>query len=165
MTTLPVRPLSDETFGRYGAVLARPARRHDAEGPGWRWWAETGTLETADQPYAVGYLDLQPAAHRFDWAERHMRSPETIVPLTGDCLIYVGPPDHPDDPARMPPTEEFQVFRVGAGQGVVLSPGVWHGAPLAIDRPLQAMVLLARGTGQDDTTVVRFEDDPVEIDV
>jgi ureidoglycolate hydrolase len=165
MTTLAVRSLNPEAFSPYGDVLGRPGRLHDAEGPGWRWWGETQTLAPAGRPYAVGYLDLQPAPHRFDWAERHMRSPETIVPLSGDCLVYVGPPDDRGDPGRMPPVERFEVFRVAAGQGVVLSPGVWHGAPLAVDRPLQAMVLLAEGTGAGDTTVVRFGDDPVEIDV
>jgi ureidoglycolate lyase len=161
MSTLPVRALGDEAFRPYGTVLRRPPRAHDAEGPGWRWWGETETLAAADRPYAVGFLELQPAPHRFDWAERHMRSHEAIVPLSGDCLVYVGPPGNAEDPRH----GGFEVFRVGAGQGVVLAPGVWHGAPLAIDRPLQAMVLLAEGTGRNDTTVVRFGDDPVEIDV
>jgi hypothetical protein len=30
-------------------------------------------------------------------------------------------------------------------------------------RPLTAMVLLLEGTGRDDVTVVRFEDDPVGV--
>jgi hypothetical protein len=47
----------------------------------------------------------------------------------------------------------------------VLDPGVWHGAPLALDRALAALVLLPEGTGADDTTVVRFPDNPIRIEV
>jgi hypothetical protein len=69
----------------------------------------------------------------------------------------VGPPDYPGDPGRRPALEQFEVFRVGQGQAVLLTPGVWHGAPMAVERPLQAIVLLHENTGRDDTVVVHFE--------
>jgi hypothetical protein len=47
---------------------------------------------------------------------------------------------------------------------VLLAPGVWHGAPLAEGGPARAIVLLQKGTGSDDTVVVRFEHDPVQIE-
>jgi hypothetical protein len=47
---------------------------------------------------------------------------------------------------------------------VLLHPGVWHGAPLAIDRPLNVVVVLLQATGSTDTSVVRFADTPVAID-
>jgi hypothetical protein len=86
-----------------------------------------------------------------------MRSAELIIPVGGDCLVYVGPPEYPEEPARRPALEQFEIFRVGQGQAVLLEPGVWHGAPLAVERPLQAIVLLHENTGRDDTVVVRFE--------
>jgi ureidoglycolate hydrolase len=78
--------------------------------------------------------------------------------------VYVGPPDHPDQPERLPPLDRFRAFRVEQGQGVLLHPGVWHGAPLAIDRPLNVVVVLLQATGSTDTSVVRFADTPVAID-
>ena len=92
-----------------------------------------------------------------------MRTIEAIVPLENECLAYVGPPDHPDEPARMPDLQRFGVFRVPPGTGVVMDPGVWHGAPLAAGSPTTAMVLILQGTGKDDVTIVRFEDRPVSI--
>lgn len=164
MLHLPVYDLSPAAFAPYGEALGQPARAEDAAGPGWRWWGETALLAAAARPYGLGYLRLEPAASRFDWAERHMRSAELIVPVGGDCLVYVGPPEHPDEPARLPPLDRFRVFRVPAGQGVLLHPGVWHGAPLALDRPLSAFVLLLQGTGASDTALVRFAETPVTID-
>jgi len=163
MTALAVRELSAGTFAEFGDVVAQPERSQDASGPGWRWWAEIAQLPAVQPASALGYLRLEPAPARFDWAERHMRSRELIVPLDGGCLVYVGRAEHLDQPERMPALEEFQVFRVPAGQAVVLREGVWHGAPLADGEPLSALVLLRAGTGGEDTTVVRFPDTPVEI--
>jgi ureidoglycolate hydrolase len=155
-TELAVSPLDPETFARYGTVLEQPARAHDAEGPGWRWWAETATLAATGSAYGIGFLDLRPAPLRFDWAERHERSPEMIVALAGSCLVYVS--------AAAPEREApgmFEVFRLGSGQGVILAPGVWHGAPLAVDGPSAAIVLLRERTGIEDTVIVRFGEVPI----
>ena len=162
--TLAVRPLSADAFRPFGRVIEAPGREHDASGPGWRWWAETVTLPTDGRPFGVGYLALEPDRLRFDWAERHMRTVEVIAPLGGDCLVYVGPPENLDEPARLPELHRFQVFRVPAGMGVAMDPGVWHGAPLAHGAPTSAMVLILEGTGAHDVTVVRFEDRPVSIE-
>jgi ureidoglycolate lyase len=164
VTTLRAAPLEAAAFAPFGTVVERPARAEDASGPGWSWWGETALLSATERGYGVGYLDLEPAAPGFDWAERHMRSQELIAPLDGTCLVYVGPAERVDQPPALPALDRFRVFRLRAGQAVILAPGVWHGAPLADGGPARAMVLLQQGTGTDDTVVVRFEDEPVRID-
>ena len=73
---------------------------------------------------------------------------------------HAAPPDAAGDaPAG------FRAFRVPAGSGVVLHPGVWHGAPLALDGPGAALVLLPLGTGTDDTQITRFPENPIRIEV
>jgi ureidoglycolate hydrolase len=161
---LPIQALTSDAFAPFGEVIELPRRAADATGPGWQWWGETTLLAADSRPYGIGYLALQPADLRFDWAERHMRSPEMLIPAGGDCLIYVGPPEHPEEPELLPPLDRFQVFRVRQGQAVLLHPGTWHGAPLAIDVPLNVVVLLLQGTGAADTSVVRFAETPVEIE-
>jgi ureidoglycolate hydrolase len=151
-TQLAARTLDRDAFAPYGTVLGRPERRHDAEGPGWRWWAETAALDATGEAYGIGFLDLEPAPLQFDWAERHARSPEMIVVLDGECLVYVAPAD----PDRDEPGA-FEVFRLGPGRGVILRPGVWHGAPLGTSGRAAAMVLLREGTGVTDTAIVRFD--------
>jgi ureidoglycolate lyase len=141
-------PLTAQAFAPFGTVVARPGSAPDATGPGWSWWARTGDLPLAD--YAIGYLALEPAEPAFDWAEYHPHSVELVAPLAGDCLVYVAAPGEPPD--------DFRVFRVAAGEAVILGRGVWHGAPLALARPLTAMVALAH---RADTVVARF--DPISI--
>ncbi len=156
---LPVEPLAAEAFAPFGRVVATPARGPNAEGPGWRWWGETVTLAAGDRPYGVGRLELAPVAAAFDWAERHERSEELILPAT-DCLVHVAAASA----GGLPPLGTFRVFHVPAGEGVILGRGVWHGAPLAVAEPGTAVVLLLEGSGRDDTEAVRFDDTPVTID-
>jgi len=156
---LPIEDLTSAAFAPFGVVIEQPARPADANGPGWQWWGETSLLDhhaETNRPYGIGYLNLEPSALRFDWAERHMRGIEALIPSGGDCLVYVGPPEHPNEPERPPALDYFRVFRVRQGQGVVLHKGVWHGAPLAIDHALNVVVLLPQGTGGGDTSVARF---------
>lgn len=161
---LPIQLLTAETFAPFGKVIEQPARPADGDGPGWTWWAENALLAGDDRPFGIGYLDLAPAELSFDWAERHMRSMELLVPIDSDCLVYAGPPEYPGEPDRLPPLERFQVFRVRQGQSVLFEKGVWHGAPMAIDRPLRVVVLLHQHTGSTDGHLVRFTGTPVTIE-
>ena len=162
--SLPIKDLSTEAFAPYGQIIEQPQRGQDAAGPGWRWWGEMVKMQGGERPYAIGYLDLSPAELQFDWAERHMHSDELIIPIDGDCLVYAAPADYPDQPDRMPELDRFEVFRVKSGQAVLLNKGVWHGAPMAVDRPLKAIVLLLHNSSQQDGYVNRFVDTPLTIE-
>ncbi len=157
MATLTIEQLTPDDFAPYGSVIAQPLASPDASGPGWAWSGETQLLSHADRSYAVGYLDLEAGKLRFDWAERHLESIEVIIPLGGDCLVYVG------SPGDAPEWDRFRVFRLCSGQAVVLNQGVWHGAPLALEHDLKALVLLRQGTGAEDVQKAERDSGPVEI--
>jgi ureidoglycolate hydrolase len=159
VNTLELEPLSDHAFAPFGRVLSEPAASADADGPGWRWWGEVAALPNDGRRWAFGYLALEPVAITIDWAEHHLVSPEVVVASARDIAVYVAPPD----PPHALSLDRFRVFEVPAGAGVVLDPGVWHGAPFALEGPTSAFVLLLEGTGRDDTTVVRFSDTPLTV--
>jgi ureidoglycolate lyase len=164
MTTAVVENLAPGSFAPFGRVVMPPRGEPNATGPGWRWWAEVSLLAGDDRVWGIGWLDLAPAPPQFDWAERHFRTEEGIFATTSDLLVYVGPGETPERRDRLCELEEFRVFRVPAGSGVVLNRGVWHGAPLA-QNPTTAVVLILEGTGDRDVTVVRFPDTPVDIEM
>ena len=156
--SVTTRELTPEAFRPYGAVIQQPAVDAGASGDGWRWWSETARVPPSDQPYAVGFLALEPASLAFDWAEYHLQSKEAIIPLGEECLVYVG------TPGPEPEWERFEVFRIRQGQGVILDEGVWHGAPLATSQALSALVLLRQGTGEHDTYKADHPGGPIEIE-
>ena len=160
---LPIQDLTVEDFAPYGQVIEQPKRPTDATGPGWQWWGEMLHMQGGDRPYAIGYLDLKPSPLHFDWAERHRQSDELLAPQGGDCLVFVAPAEYPDQPERLPEFDRFRVFRVRQGQAVLLNKGVWHGAPMAVDQPLNVLVILLHNTSQQDGYVRRFEETPLEI--
>jgi ureidoglycolate hydrolase len=159
VTTLELEPLSDDAFAQFGRVLSEPAASADADGSGWRWWGEVAALPNEGRRWAFGYLALEPVAMTIDWAEHHLLSPEVVVASARDIAVYVAPPGPPNALSL----DRFRVFEVPAGSGVVLDPGVWHGAPFALQGSTPAFVLLLEGTGRDDTTVVRFPDSPITV--
>jgi ureidoglycolate lyase len=163
VTTLRVEPLTPGSFEPFGEIIAAPSRSPDASGPGWQWWGETTLLTGDGRAWGIGHLALGAAELEFDWAERHMRTKEVVIATSGDLLVYVAPALHPDEPSRLPPLDDFRVFRVPAGVGVALAAGVWHGAPLAAGDRGAALVLLQEGTGREDVTMVRFADSPVTV--
>lgn len=160
---LPIEELTAEAFAPFGRVVEKPNRATDAQGPGFFWYGEIADLTPGDRPYAAGHLELEPAPLRFDWAERHMHTDELLAPVSGTCLIYVGPPEFPDEPGRLPALDHFRVFRVRQGQVVILKPGVWHGAPMAVDGPMTVLVILQRNTAKQDLHLGRFESTPVDV--
>lgn len=162
MTTLRIQDLTAEAFAPYGQVIAPPTGEPDAAVADFRWWGDQAAMQTDNRPFTAGYLRAEPGAPQFDWAERHMRSEECLIPLNGDCLIYVGAAHHPDEPERFDGPEALAVFRVPAGYAVILNKGVWHGAPMAEGQTVSVMVWLLAGTGDHDKFVVQF-DAPVQV--
>lgn len=160
MTKRDVEPLTEEAFAPFGTVLSQPAADSAADGSGWHWWGEVAALPNDGRRWAFGYLALEPAPLTIDWAEHHLRSPEVVLASGSEIAVYVAP----RGPSQSPPLEELRVFAVPPGCGVVLDPGVWHGAPLALAGPTSAFVLLLEGTGRDDVTVVRFPDSPIAVE-
>jgi ureidoglycolate lyase len=156
-----VEALNAEAFAPFGKVLAPPSSGAVANGPGWQWWGEIAALPNDGRRWTFGYLALELVPMRIDWAECHLRSPEVVLAAGGDIAVYAGPPS-PRDGSRKP--EGLRVFQVPAGSGVVLKPGVWHGAPFTVTGPGSAWVLLLEGTGRDDVTLVRFADEPVVVE-
>ena len=159
MTTAKMEPLSDEAFAPFGRVLTQPGAAADAEGPGWQWWGEISALPNDGRRWGFGYLALERAPLRIDWAERHLRSPEVVFASSHPVAVYVAPSG-----TEEPALEALRVFEVPAGTGVILEPGVWHGAPFALEEPTSAFVLLLEGTGPEDVTVVRFPDRAVSVE-
>lgn len=77
--------------------------------------------------------------------EYHNRTCEGLLPLDGDCLIFVGQGCKGFD------TERLEVFRIPKGTFVVLNPGTVHGTQFCTDQEwVRILILLPERTYEND---------------
>lgn len=162
---LKVQPLTAEAFAPFGQVISPPANEPTARPEGMEYWAGVAQLPDAGAAYDVGYATQAQRPWVQACAERHRYTAELLYAAGGDMVVVAGPPDYPDEPARLPAAERFVAFRVPEGQGVVFAPGVWHWAPFAVDATLKLVVIYRAGTASDDGVVADFRpEDVLEIE-
>jgi ureidoglycolate lyase len=109
-----------------------------------------------DGGYGIGYATQAKRPFVQTCAERHMQTPELLLPTGGDMIVAIGAPDHLQEPARLPGPARFAAFRVPEGNAIIMKPGVWHWAPFAVDATIRLLVIFKAGTSQNDVTVVDF---------
>jgi len=153
---LTLQLLTAEGFKSFGEVIAAPKRKPTATPPGMEYWADVCRLPLLDRPFGIGYATQEMRPFRQTGAERHMRTPEILLPVKGDMAVIAGPADFPKEPSRLPPLSKFAAFLVPEGQGVMFAPGVWHWAPFAVRDPIAIFVMYATGTAESDGVVVDF---------
>lgn len=146
--TLPLRPLSAETFAPFGAVLegfghpAPPGARPINQGSCWRLDLPLPlSLEKADG--RAGLAIYQAQARTFPITvhelERHKLGSQSFVPLEGQRFVVVVASAN-----ALPGPDDVQAFITDGRQGIVLHPGTWHHALLALQEG--AFVVLERHT-------------------
>jgi ureidoglycolate hydrolase len=153
---LSVKALSAEAFKPFGERIAAPKGKPTASLPGMDYWADLARLPLLERPYGIGYATQDIRPFRQTGAERHMKTPELLLPVRGDMVVIVGPPDNPQEPSRLPPLSRFSAFLVKEGEGVLFAPGTWHWAPFALRRAIGIFVIYSTGTAESDATVVDF---------
>jgi len=157
---LKVQPISAKAFAPYGSVIAAPAAEPTSRPEGMEYWAGVAELPDLGVAYSVGYATQARRPFVQTMAERHMKTPELLMPVGGDMVVVAGPAEYLDEPTRLPAPERFVAFRVPEGQGVIFGPGVWHWAPFAVDAAIKLLVIYTAGTAAGDAIVVPL---PLEV--
>ena len=81
--------------------------------------------------------------HRIAGLERHLRTPEILVPIDGPFILplLLGEAGEGD----------IKAFRVGLGEAVVIDRAVWHGACLPVGKKESSyFVMFRKNTPHDD---------------
>lgn len=152
MRTIIAQPLSKDAFAPYGNFYDLLAPKGLGLGD---FYPDRLQLPVAtNQP--VGFSPLiahRPERYIVDTAEYHNYSGEFILPLNGSVIVHVAPPSN----AKVP--ELTKAFIVPCGTGVRLHTGVWHYAPLAIDRDIvNVLIGLPIRTYMTDACVLHYDE-------
>lgn len=142
-TTLPAAPLDAAAFAPFGSVLGLPAGEPTLARGDITFWHATGDLAGLAGSGVTGHLIAHRREARLTRIERHVRTPEVFLALTGRSLFVVGAPGDAD-PAGL------RAFVLEAGQGVLLHPGTWHWAPYPLTETATFLLVLRAETPEHD---------------
>ncbi len=149
---IEAQPLTQISFARFGVVATAPP--HGRVAP-----VAVLRNDRAGVPVMLG-LNHLPVSPPFVTAfERHPRSGQCFVPMSGGRLLLVVAPDDPDG---NPDLARVEAFVSAPMQAFDYHPGVWHAGLAALDVPGTVAALLCRdGTAADVET--RTLDAPLRI--
>ncbi len=143
MRNLKPEPLSPEAFAPYGEYV-------DLKKTG----AEPGFYPDRMQlPLGVGVPTVGVAAvgdnRRVDMLEYHKFTSEGLMPLDGDCDIFVGSPIPGNHFGA-----ELRAFRIPCGTFVRLNPGTIHGSQYSVTgEKVNVLLILPAFTFGNDTEI------------
>ncbi len=105
-------------------------------------------------PAAISIARVSEAETIIEMVEYHKFTCEGILPIDGDCIIFVGPAGFRFD------TSGIEAYRVPRGTFVQLKPGVLHGRQFTSGAPqVNVLILLPQRTYANDTVMERLEGD------
>ena len=154
--TLSVQPLSAATFAPFGTVVEVPAGatgRPINGGTSQRFdlLADMALAAEGGRPVlALFRAQARRFPHAVNELERHALGSQTFVPLGQRRFVLVVAPA-----AAEPDLGALAAFITDGAQGVVLAPGTWHHALLAVDAG--DFVVVERAAQAVDCDVVRWE--------
>ncbi len=132
-----------QTFANYGKVVDYPTIAPTAQGANYKYWADLAHYLIEGES-EIGICTVYEAKDKVvESLERHLRTPEILIPIDASMLLPVLQQGEPDD--------EVKLFKVELGQAVVMDPGVWHAACFPYGKAsCSYFVIFRRGTPEDD---------------
>ncbi len=149
METIDIKAerLSERTFMPFGRVLDSAQKKPDSEEADFKFYYNLVEADFSG-PVAISIVESKVQEDLFGRSlESHSRTPEVLVPLDGTIYLVLTK-STAGDPLKPDPASA-RAFIVDRGQGVLLSPGIWHRAPLSKERPVKTCCLIRKGTPED----------------
>ena len=151
MRAIPAERITHEGIAPYGAMvdMVQP-KGFSLDGALHRFFPDRVMVYSEDD-FAFSPLEVKnPEQRIIDAMEMHELADEIILPLDDDVIIHVAPttPGKPD-------TSKAEAFVVPQGTLVKLNRGVWHLAPLPVNKPaVHILIGLSQRTYALDCEVV-----------
>lgn len=138
--TINARRVTPDNFAAFGKVV-QPST-HDAlvSTDFFRYWSDIACYHVEGET-EIGYCTAYKNPNALVmWMERHLRTPEVLIPADAPFVLPV-----------MLRDGEVAAFRVEPGEAVVLRSGAWHSACIpACSGSASYFVIFRRGTPHDD---------------
>jgi ureidoglycolate lyase len=158
MRTIRVRKLTHEAFAPYGHYAEMVNPIEPLTGKDMWFFPDMATLDMGIPSSTVSFSTCK--TPRIEYVikemESHSHTGEGILPLDGDCILYMAMPQFDLDKAL----EFMECFLIPKGTMVILKPAVWHYAPYPVTGDsVSAMIVLPTRTYANDCVITRIPED------
>jgi len=149
------KKLTAESFSKFGKVVEIPRTLDETKTV--NYWGTLATFKVEGQS-EVGVCIVKKNSNRMDSMERHVKTPEVLVPIEGDFVLPVALSKDLEDPDERPSAENVEAFYVNDKQCLVMAEGVWHWAPFPAWEQASFFVIFKKETSKSDMAISKFKE-------
>lgn len=146
-----VKDVTQENFAIYGNLIDSANKTSDVASEVFDYWDGLGEVDTEGK-VAFGMVSSHPGPLIVTNLERHLKTSETLIPMTGEIVLVVAAATE----SVTANLSSIAAFRVSQGKAVTLKRGTWHYVPINADQEVKTMVVFRAGTADDDLFVDDF---------
>ena len=146
-----VKDVTLENFAAYGNLIDSANKTADAASAVFDYWDGLGEVK-AEGKVSFGMVRSHPGPLVATNLERHLKTSETLIPMTGEITLVVAAATE----SAAADLSSAAAFKVPQGKAVTLKPGTWHYVPMHADKEVKTMVVFRAGTPGDDLLVDDF---------
>lgn len=116
------------------------------------YWAPVGAI--SQEPMKFGFMAPCERPWNVDWFERHLNGTQSFLPLGGQSMIVLAPPNDPFDSAAAPRIEDARAFLLDGTRGINLRLGTWHWTPFPVTPGVAFAILVRQDAAADDLNLI-----------
>jgi ureidoglycolate hydrolase len=155
MRTIKASKLTPAGFRPYGHVISTATGNPSSVNNELTCWSKVSLLQVG-KTASTTLLFCHRRRPVVKKLERHVHSPEVLVPLDGDSVICVGKPSSGRDAIR-----GIRAFYLRQGEAIAMHAGTWHYLPFPVKaKQCKLLVLFSSRTEESD---LKFRDLPEEV--
>ena len=136
-------PITQDNFKKFGSVVKSPTTKPTAQADDYKFWSDLAHYLINGETEIGLCTVYQQSTTEISGMERHIRTPEILIPIDAPFVV---PLLRDDDPA-----DQTMAFQVNIGEAVAIDKGVWHGACLPVGQNESSyFVIFRRNTPHED---------------
>jgi ureidoglycolate hydrolase len=160
--TVKAKKLTASSFAKFGKVADAHTVPPLVETENLKFWTTIATY-TVDGETEIALCHVKKSVDFVGLLERHVKTPEILVPIKGDFLLPVAPAGNLEDITEIPEASGVEAFLVRSNQAVVMEKGVWHTAPIPIGKETSFFVIFKKETTKQDAVFKKLRNDETVI--
>jgi ureidoglycolate hydrolase len=141
-----------QNFQPYGTILHTSDKEKLLDNKEMQYTNQIGIINVS--PVSTGILVQFRREIIVNKLERHLSTPEMIVALENDSILFLAEPS-----TNIPQTNMINAFRLKAGQAVLLKEGCWHWGPFPYKKSYcKSLIAFKKDTETNDCEQIELKD-------